>query len=218
MPNAGRRGHTFILMYQLASNGPKYYGKSIWHQSGAQPRPKRPPPHPSHLLIHPPTSHGAWAAVAPPTAAAAAARVCVLRCAAGRVAAAGVAAAGAAAAGVAAVAMTVATAATAAAGTVAAAGMGAALWRRQWRRHLRCVCVCVCGEERARACGWVTCACACAGVRWVRIAATHLRAPRPSDARPSSPWGGCKVRSGTLQNLVSTPGIYTSVSTVISIY
>ena len=54
------------------------------------------------------------------------------------------------------------------------------------------MCVCVCGEERARACGWVTCACACAGVGcgWVRIAATHLRAPWPSDARPSSPWRG----------------------------
>ena len=52
------------------------------------------------------------------------------------------------------------------------------------------LCACVCGEERTHARGWVTCACACAGVGWVRIAATHLRAPQPSDARPSSPWRG----------------------------
>ena len=52
------------------------------------------------------------------------------------------------------------------------------------------VCVCVCGEERAHARGWVTRACACSGAGWVRIAATQLRAPRPSNARPSSPWRG----------------------------
>jgi hypothetical protein len=40
-----------------------------------------------------------------------------------------------------------------------------------------CVCVCVCREERARARGCVMRACACAGAGWVRIAATHLRAP-----------------------------------------
>ena len=44
--------------------------------------------------------------------------------------------------------------------------------------------------QRARARGWAKGACACAGGGWVRIAATHLWAPRPSDARPSSPWRG----------------------------
>ena len=98
---------------------------------------------------------------------------------AGTVAAAGVAVAGAAAAGVAAMAMTVAT----------------EKWRRRapWRRLVRdgvvaaavadAPAVRACVVRRGRARGWVTCACACASVGWVRIAATHLRAPPPAQRR-----------------------------------